>query len=663
MREITQRLRRETPNQQSLIIIDDDIDFAESLAEILHAQGYLIFTASSAKQAQEIIKECRPQCALIDIRLGQDNGAELATILQKELNIACIIMTAYSEIDSAIAALKAGVKDYLRKPIDPTELIHSVGRTLAMVALQDDRNAALMALRKSEERYALALRSIDAGVWDWSIENNTFFASPRWREMFGENDLPHRSILENWRNRILPEHRRGVSLYLKNIREAQQEKIHIEYKMLNNKNHYIWVSEYATAIYDKHGNLVRVAGSSRDITVQKELEEQLLQSQKMQAIGQLAGGIAHDFNNLLTGILGYASLLKLDHQDDAKILQPAEVIEKAALRAMDLTRQLLGFARKGKNRSMNLDPSAIVLEVLKLLERTIEESISIEVDIQQGIPPIKGDPTQLQQVVLNLILNARDAVKDRIPAKITVSVKLEQIDSKDLILLTGLTPGHYVVMEVKDNGAGMEPEVAKRVFEPFFTTKKQGEGLGMGLAMVYGIVTNHGGAVLVESAKNAGTSFRAYFPQTENLADSTLSLDSANRTSGDIKNERGLVIVIDDDPLLLTTTRHMLLRMGYQVACFSIAKEALRYFRNNHQDVQLIILDLVMPDITAVSCYQQLAEIDPEVCVILSTGYGLNEQAQLALNMGIKTLIEKPYSYNELEAVLLDIPHLPGIDK
>ncbi|MDD2943086.1 MAG: response regulator [bacterium] len=663
MNETVPQLQSTTSTQQSLIIIDDDIDFAESLAEILHTQGYRIFTASSARHALEIIREHNPRCALIDIRLGQENGAELATILQKKFDISCIVMTAYSEIDSAVAALKAGVRDYLRKPIDPTELIHSVGRTLAMVRLEDDRNAALMALQKSEERYALALRSIDAGVWDWNIKENIFFTSPRWKEMFGANDLPHRSIFENWKSRILPEHRRAVSLYLKNIRETRQEKIHIEYKMLNNSNRYIWVSEYATAIYDKDGDLTRITGSSRDITVQKELEEQLLQSQKMQAIGQLAGGIAHDFNNLLTGILGYASLLKLDYQNDSKVLQPAEVIEKAALRAMDLTRQLLGFARKGKNRSLNVNPSAIVLEVLKLSERTIEGSISIDLNLSQETLSIKGDPTQLQQVVLNLILNARDAVKDRIPGKITISVMSDRIENEDQIMLTGLPMGSYVVIEVADNGLGMDAEVAKRVFEPFFTTKKQGEGLGMGLAMVYGIVTNHGGTVLVNSIKNTGTSFKAYFPQIEPPASTLQPLDTTVRSSEHLKEKRGLVMIIDDDPLLLTTTRHMLLRMGYQVACFSMAKEALNYFRNNHQDVQLVILDLVMPDISAVSCYQQLSNIDPNVCVVLSTGYGLNEQAQSALNMGIKSLIEKPYSYGELEAALSDLPHLEDRDK
>ncbi|MEW6280133.1 MAG: PAS domain S-box protein [Candidatus Eremiobacterota bacterium] len=369
----------------------------------------------------------------------------------------------------------------------------------------------------------------------------------------------------------------------------------------------------------------------RDVTQQRRLEQQLRHSQKMEAIGTLAGGIAHDFNNILSGILGYASLLKLNAGPSGETYEAADVIEKAARRAAELTRQLLGFARGGKHQHVPVSVRRAAESVLQLLCRTIDPTVRLETDFCEGDPRIMGDPAQVELVLLNLMINARDAIGEG-PGTIWVSTRVT---------------GERLVLAVRDTGCGIAPADVARIFEPFFTTKEKGQGTGMGLAMVYGIVQNHGGSIRVDSAPGRGSTFIVEFPcAAAEVPESDPAVDS-RPCSG-----HGVILVVDDDELVRRMLGSLLRRLGYQVVFAADGQEACSYYAEHRERVDLVVLDMMMPAMSGPECFRGLRAINPEVRVILSTGYCLNDRAQELLDMGAVDFIQKPYQLDELSATV-----------
>jgi signal transduction histidine kinase/CheY-like chemotaxis protein len=391
---------------------------------------------------------------------------------------------------------------------------------------------------------------------------------------------------------------------------------------------------------------------SLDVTREKQLAEQLRQSQKMDAIGQLAGGIAHDFNNLLTSILGYASLLKLKGELNPTTYQAVDVIETAANRAGDLTQQLLGFARRGKNQSVAVDLHGTIQEVIRLLSHTIDKGISITQRLESSAPVVIGDPNQLEQVLLNLCLNARDAIERRRAeegpaAEGVISLITESVEA-ELDNAAG-EDGGQVRIRITDTGCGIPREDLSRVFEPFFTTKEKGKGTGMGLAMAYGIIDNHEGSITVESTVGQGTAFTVLLPLARTARPSATREEMGAPIRG-----QGRLLVVDDEEIVLNTVQDLLLNLGYEVITAGSGEEAVKLYAENWRGIQLVLLDLVMPGMGGDECFSCLKEINPEVRAILSTGYGLNEQAQAVLDEGAVAFISKPYQINNLSSVIFE---------
>jgi len=382
-----------------------------------------------------------------------------------------------------------------------------------------------------------------------------------------------------------------------------------------------------------------ILGIVTDITERKQLEEQLRQAQKMEAIGTLAGGIAHDFNNILTGILGFASIVHSELPAHSPLRPDVETIILSAQRASELTRQLLTFARRGRVEVRPLSLNDIAREVIRLLERTIDKAIAVEPYLACDLAIVEGDASQLHQMLLNLCLNAHDAM----PQGGRLIIETQNVALSEEKARTGLDlqAGRYVLLSVTDTGIGMDAEVQQRLFEPFFTTKEQGRGLG--LAMVYGIVRGHGGAVHVYSELGQGSTFKVYLPVVSRLAEDTAPEET------EFVGGSETVLVVDDEETVRELLRRILEQGGYTVLLVADGVEAVELYTMLSTKIDLVVLDIIMPQMGGRETYQRLQEINPGVKVLLSSGYSENGQAQDILAAGARGFLQKPY---DLYAVL-----------
>lgn len=396
----------------------------------------------------------------------------------------------------------------------------------------------------------------------------------------------------------------------------------------------------ATAVCDDNGNIVAYRGIMHDVTEKKHLEQQLFQAQKMESIGTLAGGIAHDFNNLLGGILGYASFMKTKMSNDHKFFSYVDTIERSAMRAAELTSQLLGFARGGKYDTKPVNLNDIVRETLKIIGRTFDKSIEIKTHLAGKLPVVEADATQIQQVLMNLCVNALDAMP--VGGELTIGTELAILTDDYVRTHLGAKRGSYVVLSVTDTGIGMDKETMKKIFDPFFTTKEKGKGTGLGLAMVYGVIKNHGGSVRVYSEPGAGSTFKVYLPA--NGVPEAKERFATRRPRGG--NE--LVLLVDDEEAIRSLARDTLESFGYRVLLAENGKEAIEIYRLYKDTIGLVILDMVMPTLGGRETFLKLKELNPNVRALLSTGYSQNGKAKEILDSGVMGFVQKPYQVEEL---------------
>ena len=365
----------------------------------------------------------------------------------------------------------------------------------------------------------------------------------------------------------------------------------------------------------------------------------------MEAIGHLAGGIAHDFNNLLTGILGYANLLSLKEGIDPEVSKAAGIIQRSAERASQLTAQLLGFAEQGKNLTVPVELGRVIASVTGVLERTKDPRIRIVTSLRPEGGCVLGDPSQLDQVVMNLAINACDAMPRGGQLKITTEpATLDEAFCRER---EWMSPGKYLLLSVSDTGVGISPENLERIFAPFFTTKAPGKGTGLGLSMVFGIVKNHGGCVDVRSEAGAGTVFRVYLPEgPEGAGKEEAAMDQS------LPRGRGKILLVDDQEPVREVAKDMLEALGYEVITAADGLEGISRYRDLWREIDLVILDMVMPNLSGGDCFRRMKEINPKARVVLSSGYSMDGAIQDVMNEGILAFIQKPYRLEELSRVV-----------
>ena len=388
----------------------------------------------------------------------------------------------------------------------------------------------------------------------------------------------------------------------------------------------------------------------KDITGQKQMERQLIRSQRMEAMGTLAGGIAHDFNNILSGILGYAQLGQLHIDDPAKVNRHLNNIIKGSQRAGELVKQILTFSRQHEYEKQPLKLSVVIKEALKLIRASIPAFIDIKTDIRSA-SDILADPTQIHQIIMNLCTNAYQAMLET-KGIITVSLKDIRIDDPGDVQEADLMPGLYLLLKVEDTGRGMDEQTMAKIFEPYFTTKERGKGTGLGLAMVHGIVKEHDGFIRVESEAGKGSCFSLYFPAIENPGDQDdiPEPDNAFLSKGTEK-----IMIVDDDESILFSTQELLEDCGYQVLAFANGRQAFDEFKKTPDLFDLVLTDMTMPEMTGDQLAQKILEIKPDLPVILCTGYSDRVSEERAKQIGIKKFVQKPYISLDLTSLIREV--------
>jgi PAS domain S-box-containing protein len=503
-----------------------------------------------------------------------------------------------------------------------------------------DRKRMEEAFRVSEEKYrSLVDHAIDAIYI--AQDGMVKFPNPSTLALTGYSEEDYATI--PFVNFIHPEDRDMVVQRHNQRLRGEEVPSPYSFRIISKAGEERWV--HLNAVLTEWEKRPAILCFMRDITSHKKLEAQYQHAQKMEAVGTLAGGIAHDFNNLLQSVLGYTEILLMNDQMRQNASKDLEEIKRAAKRGAELTQQLLTFSRKVQSKLRPIDLNQEVVQVQKILQRTLPKMINVEISLKGDLKPINADPTQIEQVLMNLAVNARDAM----PEGGRLTIKTDNVTLDDAFCKTHLEskPGEYVELTVSDTGHGMDEEILKNIFDPFFTTKGVGKGPGLGLAMVYGIVKNHDGNILCESKLDQGTAFKTYFPAAEQeRAVETLKEDQ------EVRGGSETILLVDDEEPIRNLGLQIFRNYGYRVFQAPDGENALRLYQDKKDEIDLVVLDLIMPIMGGKKCLEELLRIDPKVRVVIASGYSPEGTVKEILEKGAKNFIHKPFNMKEMLQVV-----------
>ena len=499
------------------------------------------------------------------------------------------------------------------------------------------------ALRHSEQRFRDLVESTSDFIWEINAKGKYTYVSPRITDILGYTPA---EVLGLTPFELMPEEEaRRVHAEFDHIIRTERPFQHLVNVNVHKDGRHVIMDTHGVPFHDHHGHFSGYRGIDRDITENRQLQERTQQSQKMEALGQLSGGIAHDFNNLLGGIIGSAELLKLDYANNATIAPHLDVILQSSTSAADLTRQLLSFSRQRRVTTTMVDLNDTVTDVRNLLERSIDKRIEIITEVDSKPCQFSGDGSLLQSAVLNLCINACDAMTEG--GVLTLLARHAEWTSDTPANFTfGIQPGPCVQVIVRDTGTGIDENTQKRMFEPFYTTKTSGRGTGLGLTGVYGTTREHGGAIFINTEPGSGTEFTLSFPEaTQQPQGPTADAPRSNHKSGHI-------LVVDDDPNIRNLLCEMLKRIGHTVTTALDGHDGLQRFMANREHIDLIILDLRMPRMDGRECLQKIRETGATVPVIIASGLIQPEDIPILKKAGITAIIHKPYRIKEISEVV-----------
>jgi len=632
-----------------VLIVEDDPADADLMIRELKRGGFApdwVRVQTESEYLQQLDRD--PEIILSDSNLPLFDGFEALDLLQKRaLDIPFILVSGRMGEDVAVEAMKRGASDYLLKD-RLARLGEAVRRAIDLRRLRAERIWAIGALRQSEERYRLISEASSDYVYSFKagpggVLTCEWITDPFTRitgfDVAEINERGGASLCHPEDVAIADRHQEALL-------SGQSDRVDI--RIVTKDKRVRWLRVYDRPILTESGQVGRIYGAAQDITVQKQLEEQLLQSQKMEAIGQLAGGVAHDFNNLLTVICGYGDLLTKQPDISATGREYAQEILEAARRAAQLTRQLLAFGRRQVLQLKTVNLNDIARDLEKLLRRLIGEDVELRTAYAADLGFVKVDAGQIEQVIMNLAVNARDAMPKGGCLKIeTANVDFDR-NSPDFVpdarhvLPQG---GPHVMLTVSDSGSGMDSETAARVFEPFFTTKEIGKGTGLGLAMAYGIVKQSGGDIRVYTDVGRGTTFKIYLPRLERADEPAPEPAPFN-----LRAVQGTetILVLEDENALRGLMRQVLAGAGHTVLDTGDPDEAIQLCERHPGDIALFITDMVLPKLSGPQVAERVLQIRPGVRIIYTSGYPAKATIPNRLRQYGTTFFEKPFTPDTL---------------
>ena len=617
-----------------VLIVDDDPRMCDSLEALLSNQGYEIHKSNSGHEAMECLAKTAFDLVLLDIVMPDMNGHQLMGHINSQTpETLVIILTGHASVESAMESLRRGAYDYLRKPFEPEELLTTVENAL-------ERKRAEEALRKSEEKYRSLFEDSRDAVVITNREGELVDVNQVWLDLYGytRGEIADLNVGQLYAS---PDDQSRFQ------EEIEQKGFVRDYEFKARKKDETEMDCLITATVRRADDesILGYQGIIRDITEKKRLEAQFQQAQKMQAMGTLAGGIAHDFNNLLMGIQGNTSLALLDKTSTHPDYERLRNIEQSVKSGGELTKQLLGFARAGRYEVRSTDLNELIRRSSNMFARTKKE-ITIHIRYQERIWPVEIDQGQIEQVLLNLYVNAWQAM----PGGGELYLETENVTlKKKYVKPFDLKPGRYVKISIADTGIGMDKATQQRIFDPFFTTKEMGRGTGLGLASVYGIIKNHGGIINVYSEKGEGSTFTIY------LAASEKEVIKEEELPEEVLKGEETVLLVDDEDVIIDVGEEILRELGYNVLIARGGKEAVEIYSRNKDKIDIVILDVIMPEMGGGETYDRMKKMNPDIKVLLLSGYSIDGQAEEILQRGCNGFIQKPFNVSKLSQTMREI--------
>lgn len=637
----------------TILIVDDDDNLVRTLSSVLRLKGYSSVDTATGHGALDLLEEQSIDVALIDLRLGDMSGLEvLALIKQRAPRTECIVLTGHASQASAIEAINLGAYSYVLKPYNLDHLLVTIRRAL-------EKQVAEKALRESEEQIRTVVDASKDAMVVVDRQGLITLFNPAAERMFGRerSEVMHRPL-----DLLLPEDQR----------ESYRLAVEGHFSGLESSPASIATSEKAAMRSDgttfpvelslsagRRGSESFVLAVVRDITERRNLEDQLRQSQKMEAVGLLTGGIAHDFNNLLTSILGYCDLVLRNLGEGDPSRKFTGEIKKAGQRAAALTRQLLAFSRRQILEPKVLDINAAVVDIERMLRRMIGEDVELVTRLDPDLGRVKADPSQLEQVIMNLVVNARDAMAQG--GQLTIETRNTELDEEYVRSHSLTGRGPHILIAVSDTGCGMDREMVSRIFEPFFTSKaKEGRGTGLGLSTVYGIVKQSDGHIVVESEPGRGTTMKVYLPQI----DEEIEVPERGVASVGVPHGSETILLVEDDAAVREITRHVLSRVGYTVLEASGATKAMQMAEEYEGSIHLMLTDVVMPRTSGSVLAERLRSMRADMRVMFMSGYTDETISRHGIPKSGLHFIQKPFTPRGIaEAVRCALDSKPGGSK
>ncbi len=650
-----------------ILTIDDEYYIRQSIKSYLEDFGFIVFEADNGKNGLEVFNSQKIDLVMVDLRMPEMNGLEvLQTIKAQSPDTPLIVASGTGNISAVVEALHLGAWDYILKPIeDMNVLYHSITKCLTETRLKEENKIyqerleelvkeRTKELEESEKRYKVIFEQTGTAAIILEYDLTISLTNSKFCEItqFKKEEIEWK---KKWSDFVPVEGNNLLNKFIKQNSQVldpnpYQNEITIFDKDKNTKYTYVTLAMLP--------GIKKIAVSLLDITEKKEaeqrwlnLEKQLRNAQKMEAIGTLAGGIAHDLNNILSPVLGYSEMIMMDIEPESKAYKHSEKIQKAALRAADLVSQILSFSRSTEEEKKPIRIHPVAKEAIKLLKGSIPSTIKIIDNIDRNCGYVEADPTQIHQIIMNLCTNAFHAMETT-GGELTLSLKEICLSEEDLIKYPHLTLNNYIMLEVSDTGCGIDEATRERIFDPYFTTKKEGKGTGLGLATVYSIVKRYNGAISVHSVIGQGTVFTIMLPiDKSGKTNKIISPDSRKKKKG----KGGRILFIDDNKEIVEMCRQGLESVNYKVKHFSSSIDALNYFKTNHQSLDLVVTDQTMPDITGLDLAKEIKKINQDMPIILCSGYAEAIDQEQIKAAGITRFIKKPLSVDELANAIQNI--------